>query len=91
LQQLQEMNGKSYSLAMSALNTFSVSPTLKTMWYEAHRKARFRHRTQLKEAPNEWFVVAILASLHFIPQGQTVTAEYYITKILEEEVKPLFF
>ena len=31
-----------------------------------------------------------LTSLHFIPQGQTVTAEYYITKILEEEVKPLF-
>ena len=30
-------------------------------------------------------------SLHFIPQGQTVTAEYYITKIrLEKEVKPLF-
>ena len=25
-----------------------------------------------------------------IPQGQTVTAEYYITKILEKEVKPLF-
>ena len=31
-----------------------------------------------------------LTSLHFIPQGQTVTAEYYITKILQEEVKPLF-
>ena len=32
-----------------------------------------------------------LTSLHFIPQGQTVTAEYYITKIrLAEEVKPLF-
>ena len=31
-----------------------------------------------------------LTSLHFIPQGQTVTAEYYITKILEKEVKPLF-
>ena len=29
-------------------------------------------------------------SLHFIPQGQTVTEEYYITKILEKEVKPLF-
>ena len=27
-----------------------------------------------------------LTSLHFIPQGQTVTAEYYITKILQEEV-----
>jgi len=31
-----------------------------------------------------------LASLHFILQGQTVTAESYITKILEKEVKPLF-
>ena len=31
-----------------------------------------------------------LTSLHFIPQGQTVTAEYYITKIFEREVKPLF-
>ena len=28
--------------------------------------------------------------LHFNPQGQTVTAEYYIIKILEKEVKPLF-
>ena len=28
--------------------------------------------------------------LHFIPQGWTVTGEYYITKILEEKVKPLF-
>ena len=31
-----------------------------------------------------------LASLHFIPQEQTVKEEYYITKILEKEVKPLF-
>ena len=31
-----------------------------------------------------------LTSLHFIPQGQTVTAEYYIAKILEKEMKPLF-
>ena len=31
-----------------------------------------------------------LTSLHFIPQSQTVTAEYYTTKILEKEVNPLF-
>ena len=31
-----------------------------------------------------------LTSLHFIPQGQIVTAECYITKILEKEVKSLF-
>ena len=31
-----------------------------------------------------------VTSLHCIPQGQTVTAEYYITKILEKEVTPLF-
>ena len=31
-----------------------------------------------------------LTSLHFILQGQTVTVEYYITKTLEKEVKPLF-
>ena len=31
-----------------------------------------------------------LTSLLLIPQGQTLTAEYYITKILEKEVKPLF-
>ena len=30
-----------------------------------------------------------LIDLYFIPQGQTVTAEYYITQILEKEVKPL--
>ena len=31
-----------------------------------------------------------LTSLLFILQGQTVTAEYYITKLLEKEVKPHF-
>ena len=31
-----------------------------------------------------------LRSLHFIPQGQTVTVEYIITKILQKEGKPLF-
>ena len=31
-----------------------------------------------------------LTSLHFIPQGQAVTGEYYITEVLEKEVKPLF-
>ena len=30
-----------------------------------------------------------LTSLYFIPHGQTVTAEYYVTKILEKEVRPL--
>ena len=30
-----------------------------------------------------------LTGLHFIPQGQTVTADYYINNILEKEVKPL--
>ena len=30
-----------------------------------------------------------LTSLYFIPQGQTVTAEYYVTEILEKEVRPL--
>ena len=29
-----------------------------------------------------------LTGLHFIPQGQTLTADYYINK-LEKEVKPL--
>ena len=31
------------------------------------------------------FIIIII----IIPQGQTVTVEYYITKILEKEVKPL--
>ena len=30
-----------------------------------------------------------LTGLHFIPQGQTLTADYYINNILEKEVKPL--
>ena len=30
-----------------------------------------------------------LTDLHFIPQGRTVTADYYIVQILEKEVKPL--
>ena len=28
-------------------------------------------------------------NLYFVPQGQTLTANYYINKILNEEVKPL--
>ena len=88
------MNGKTYSLAMSALNTLSISPTLKTISYCAHRIARFRHRTKLKKSA-KWMVWGCmtgrsLTSLHFIQQGQTATAEYYITKLLEKEVKPLF-
>ena len=63
--------------------------------YGAHRRVKFRYCTKLKEAPFEWMVWGgmtghCLTSLHFIPQGQTVTADYYITKILEREVKPLF-
>ena len=30
-----------------------------------------------------------LTELHFMPQGQTLTADYYINNILEKEVKPL--
>ena len=30
-----------------------------------------------------------LTELHFMPQGQTLTAEYYINNILGKEVKPL--
>jgi len=30
-----------------------------------------------------------LTGLHFIPQLQTLTADYYINNILEKEVKPL--
>ena len=29
--------------------------------------------------------------IYFIPQGQTVTAEYYATEILEKEVRPLSY
>ena len=81
------MNGKTFSLAMSILSTLSISPTLKTISYGATRTARFRH--QVKESV-KWMVWGGMTgrgvtSLHFIPQGQTVTAEYYITKILEKE------
>ena len=55
---LQQMNGKMFSLAMSALNTFFISRTLKTISYVAFRRVKFRHRTKLKEAPNGWFGVA---------------------------------
>ena len=30
-----------------------------------------------------------LTELHFMPQGQTLTADYYINNILEKDVKPL--
>ena len=29
-----------------------------------------------------------VTELHFMPQGQTLTADYYINNILEKEVKP---
>ena len=30
-----------------------------------------------------------LTGIHFLPQGQTLTADYYINNILEKEVKPV--
>ena len=30
-----------------------------------------------------------LTRIHFLPQGQTLTADYYINNILEKEVKPV--
>ena len=30
-----------------------------------------------------------LTGIHFLPQGQTLTVDYYIKNILEEEVKPV--
>jgi len=35
-----------------------------------------------------WLTGRGLTSLHFIPQGQTITARNSFTKILEKEVKP---
>ena len=30
-----------------------------------------------------------LTAIHFLPQGQTLTADYYIKNILEKQVKPV--
>lgn len=49
-------SSETLSLAMSALNIFSIFPTLKTISYWAQRRVKFRHRTKLMEAPNAWFV-----------------------------------
>jgi len=57
-------------------------PNNKTILYGAHRKVNFCHCTGIT---GHGFTL-----LHFILQGQTVTTEYYITKILGKEVKPPF-
>ena len=79
--------------AMSALKTFSISATLKTILYGVPGEPGSA-TYQVKESA-KWMVwggmsARSLTSLHFIPQSQTVREEYYITKILEKEVKPLF-
>ena len=68
---------------MSALNTFSISPTQKNdiVWVS---------HVQESQVPPSYQVKGCLTFLHFILQGQTVRAEYYIAKILKKEVKPLF-
>ena len=77
---------------MIVRSTFFIFPTLKTISCGAHRRFMFRHRT--KQGSAKWMVWRGmtgrgLTSLYFIPQGQTVTAEYYATEILEKEVRPL--
>ena len=91
------MNGKTFSLVMSALNTFFIFPTLKTISYGANRRVQFCHCTKLKEAPNGWFGVAWQAAALLTNLTLTLTHKdklerqgYYITKILEKEMKPLF-
>ena len=49
-------SSETLSLAMSALNIFSIFPTLKATSYWAQRRVKFRHRTKLMKAPNAWFV-----------------------------------
>jgi len=42
---------------------------------------------QVKKS-SKWIIWGGLTGLHFIPQGQTLTADYYINNILEKKVKP---
>ena len=56
------------------------------------QEVNFRHRTKLMVAPNGWFVAT--ASLRYILSRKDrlfhYKKEYSITKILENEVKPLY-
>ena len=85
------MNGKIFSLAMSALKNFFhlANPKSDIVW--GSQESQVPPSYQVKGSA-KWMVWGGMTGrgLHFIPQGQTVTAEYYITKILEKEVKPLF-
>ena len=84
-------DGKIFSLAMSALKNFFhlANPKSDIVW--GSQESQVPPSYQVKGSA-KWMVWGGMTGrgLHFIPQGQTVTAEYYITKILEKEVKPLF-
>ena len=55
------------------------------------KKVKYHLRHYQVNQSSKWMIwggMTGLTDLHFIPQGQTVTADYYMTQILEKEVKP---
>ena len=61
------------------------------MWGSQEEKVPFARKVKKSAYINIWGAMSPsgLSKLHIIPAGQTVTAEYYETQILEKEVKPL--
>ena len=64
------------------------------------RRAKFVQHIRLKKVPNGSYgpggagiwggmTGRGLTGIHFLPQGQTLTADYYINNILQKEVKPV--
>lgn len=87
-------SSETFSLAMSALNISSIFPTLKTISYWAHRsQVPPSHQVY---GSTEWMVCGqqATASLRYILSRKDrlfhYKKEYSITKILENEVKPLY-
>ena len=72
------------------------------LFYEQNRKNDIGWGSQENKVPvaktvkksayvNIWGAMSAsrLSAIHFMPQGQTANAEYYVEDILEKEVKPL--
>jgi len=63
------------------------------MLFDGSQKSQVPPVYQVKKS-SKWIIWGgmtghSLIGIHFISQGQTLTADYYINNILEEEVKPL--
>ena len=85
-------NGMIFFFRTNVPNICFSCPIQKMILFGVLRKAKFPQHIRLKSS--KWIIWGGmtgrgLTGIHFLPQGQTLTADYYINNILEKELKPV--